>query len=576
MIKTQAFEAYPEFSNKGIKTQPDDEKYAAGFQVNDVLPAEWLNWAWAKNSKGITDLNTGLEAVEKELNSLLSSAGKTPDNTEGQVKDSVNYLIQSKTGDLAGLTTAMKTTIVAAVNEIVTKLTAHINNVSNPHSVKGSQLSGAVPTDKIANNAVTVSKIANNAVTEAKIADGAVTEVKIANNAVTEAKIANNAVTVSKIADGAVTEAKLNLTKDVLARTPRWLQYGWALGNNHQSVKILAGTHIKIGDTWVHFDKDTYADFSTQASVDSDSAGRDYYVHLTKQGQIVFSQTSIGYLSDPTSNIRQIGQFHTLCADVGSLQSVLPTALDSGSLLIKGYESQDSEFVSFYTKGIQNINKRAYYNQATVSHPLSGFKAKDIIPESVWCLSFHPSCKNWGGMVYDRDTEIAVDIYLQSGICENTKSVFQVKPKVWRQQMNHQEDMRLVGKRLLTDNEFTSISSGSPELTYLEVDSNTTTGGHIAKNGDRMISFIGCEDCCGYLWQWLDTIGPRTTSNEWSTYDGDGKFGKQYHSANGSLGGGYYGDTSKCGSRSRDYESLLSALSNNFTARGCASIIRSI
>jgi ElaB/YqjD/DUF883 family membrane-anchored ribosome-binding protein len=220
MIKTQDFETYSEFATKGTKTQPDDEKYAAGFQVNDVLPAEWLNWAWSKNSKGITDLNTGLEAVEKELNSLLSSAGKTADNTEGQVKDSVNYLIQSKTGDLSALTTAIKTTIVAAVNEIVTKLTAHINNVANPHSVKGSQLTEAVPTDKIADGAVTTAKINDSAVTAEKLGPYSVTTEKLGMSSVTHDRIADNQIITSKIFDKAVTNAKLD--DDVFSSEHTW------------------------------------------------------------------------------------------------------------------------------------------------------------------------------------------------------------------------------------------------------------------------------------------------------------------------------------------------------------------
>ena len=38
------------------------------------------------------------------------------------------------------------------------------------------------------------------------------------------------------------------------------------------------------------------------------------------------------------------------------------------------------------------------------NHPLAGFSAGDILPESVWCLSFRP----WAdpaGMVYDVNTD---------------------------------------------------------------------------------------------------------------------------------------------------------------------------
>ncbi len=78
MIPNQTFEDYPLFGGNATKVAPGDAKRAAGFQQADVLPAEWMNWAWNKNSKGITDLNKGLSSVEKEINAVLASFGITP------------------------------------------------------------------------------------------------------------------------------------------------------------------------------------------------------------------------------------------------------------------------------------------------------------------------------------------------------------------------------------------------------------------------------------------------------------------------------------------------------------------
>jgi len=78
MIPLQTFENYPVFGNNATKVQPDNSKYSNGFQEGDVYPAEYVNWAWAKNSKGVTELNTGLTSVEKELNTILTCAGFTP------------------------------------------------------------------------------------------------------------------------------------------------------------------------------------------------------------------------------------------------------------------------------------------------------------------------------------------------------------------------------------------------------------------------------------------------------------------------------------------------------------------
>lgn len=118
MIAQQNFGTYPVFGDNATKVQPDANKYSAGFQEADVLPSEWMNWAWNKNSKGITDLNLGVSVIEKELINLLSAAGITPvQATENQVATAVEQLIAAKTGALSNLTTTAKTSLVAAINE---------------------------------------------------------------------------------------------------------------------------------------------------------------------------------------------------------------------------------------------------------------------------------------------------------------------------------------------------------------------------------------------------------------------------------------------------------------------------
>lgn len=78
MIPTQTFEDYPIFGSNATKIEPGDAKKSAGFQQADVLPYEWMNWAWNKNSKGISDLNAGLISLEKEVNNVLSEAHISP------------------------------------------------------------------------------------------------------------------------------------------------------------------------------------------------------------------------------------------------------------------------------------------------------------------------------------------------------------------------------------------------------------------------------------------------------------------------------------------------------------------
>ena len=78
MIPTQTLETYPIFGSNGTKVQPGDAKMAAGFQQADVLPAEWMNWEWNKNSRLITELQEGVESIETEINNLLTGVGITP------------------------------------------------------------------------------------------------------------------------------------------------------------------------------------------------------------------------------------------------------------------------------------------------------------------------------------------------------------------------------------------------------------------------------------------------------------------------------------------------------------------
>ncbi len=95
MIPQQTFENYPVFGDNATKVKPDDAKYAAGFQANDVLPAEWMNWAWNKNTKGITDLNEGTGSMEAELINVLDEAGITP---SGSASNQVYKAIRNNCG----------------------------------------------------------------------------------------------------------------------------------------------------------------------------------------------------------------------------------------------------------------------------------------------------------------------------------------------------------------------------------------------------------------------------------------------------------------------------------------------
>lgn len=361
--------------------------------------------------------------------------------------------------------------------------------------------------------------------------------------------------------------------KDVMAKTPRWLRFDFSAANK-KTLKIAADTHIRVGNTVVHFDTDTSIDLSGTINAETSPNGKDWYVFLDAEGHVTCSLTKA-----EASGKKRIGQFHTLCVDAGaSVTGLVPTELTAtgNNFLIKQYnEEEDPDFYAFYNKPITAITTGSAYNVGTVAHPLSGFEANDILPESVWCLTFHPACASYDGMVYDRDCDIAVDIYLQSGQGKATRSAFGATHTVSRQQWNHEEDMRAVGKRLLKNREFTSIASGSNERTNIQGDSDkTTVGGHVDTAGRRMISFIGCEECCGYLTQWLDELCGAVSATDWANNDGQGSFGQQFWNNNCLHAGGNWVCSSLCGSRCRDSSYVLSTADAAIGGRGSAGVIR--
>jgi len=230
---------------------------------------------------------------------------------------------------------------------------------------------------------------------------------------------------------------------------------------------------VNIDDAGYYLSTQQEIDLSASASWDTTSgtdyttaanrAGKDFYVYacedVSGSPKLVLSANSTvpdGYTS---SNSRKVGGFHCECVNVGTISG----------------------------------------------NPLTGFLAGDIIFTSIWDLNHKSGSISPEGMVYDRGTDLWVDIYLPSGTGANTKSVNGGTISDTRNHMDFVDDGIAVGKRLLKDREFQSAAAGSNEETNIagSADPGTTTG-HVDTAGRRMISNIGCEDCCGALWQWLD------------------------------------------------------------------------
>jgi len=283
-------------------------------------------------------------------------------------------------------------------------------------------------------------------------------------------------------------------------------------------VKGSQGFMLQIGSTWFCFDTDVNVSTANDLDTGSVSNGKDYYVYACDNAGVltfVISLNSTYPLGYTASNSRKIGGFHTLCANVGTISG----------------------------------------------HTLSGYVANDILPASIWDLKHRTANGVNVGMVFDEAIQKWVDIYLASGTGANTTSVYGATITDSRNWMDFVDDGHVVKKRLLTDEEFQAIAAGSNEETNISGSTDpVTTGGHsdTATPARRMISNIGCEDCAGAMYQWLQTPSARLddgTAAGW--YDLPGAKGSFYtygtnlYGNTQLLAGGHWADGTNCGSRCR-------------------------
>ncbi|MCZ2159292.1 hypothetical protein NPX99_08595, partial [Bartonella sp. 220] len=290
-----------------------------------------------------------------------------------------------------------------------------------------------------------------------------------------------------------------------------------------KQLTLRQGTHLPfaIGDDILVF---SYTKDETISLSQTLTAGKDYYVYLVVTGisnkKFIVSNNSTYPDGYTATNSRKIGGFHTLCADVGTLSA----------------------------------------------HPLSGYRAGDILPASVWCLNHRPHSSP-EGMVYDRSQDLWIDIYLQSGTGMSTKSAYGVPITTNRSYVDHVDDLLFMRKSLLSDIEFASAMYGSNDKTSIQgrkAPPQKHSGGHVDTANKRMISHIGCEDGCGYVWQFLSGTFPMQTAY---TLAGRTAFKTVM---NVLVGGGSFGHGSNFGAtvRSADYGRTLR--SDQLGARGCS------
>ena len=308
-----------------------------------------------------------------------------------------------------------------------------------------------------------------------------------------------------------------------------------------RELTLKSHTDIKIVNSNVHkvfkVGSSDMAITFNDALLDTGSiqAGKNYYIYLCDRAdgtaEIKASLNSTypaGYTADSS---RQIGGLHTLCVAVGTISG----------------------------------------------HPLTGFVAGDILPQSVWCRNHRPVSEP-EGMVFSQESNVWVDIYLQSGTGATTASANGGTITDTRPWFDHVDDMAAVSKRLLREHEFQTIAAGSNEETNINGSADpVTTGGHSDTASRRMISDIGCEDCCGALWQWTLTPQARLdngTAAIWINLPGARgsyyTYGTNGYGNTRLLAGGDWHSGTTCGSRARSADSYPWYTASRIAGRGCA------
>jgi hypothetical protein len=339
-----------------------------------------------------------------------------------------------------------------------------------------------------------------------------------------------------------------------------------------RKLAIKAGTILPLAveDETKYFIavEDTELNLEDILDTGSLQAGKDYYLFLVPDPDnpgginIRASLTKTAPLGFDPGEVLRLGGCHSLCVDVGT-----------GLTYVEG--------------------------GAAKNHPLNGYIAGDILPQSVWCLNHRPHSEP-EGMVYIPSLDFWCDIYLQSGSGANTKSAYQGAITRNRQYVDFVEDQFCVRKELLDDGEFAAAMLGSNEQTSVlgASEAGATSGGAGGRkdtSNRRMISIYGIEEGYGSLWQWLRTTSAggaagfihgqtadtpaygwfNPTTSDHGPYGQAGGKGSFWGLAGALLAGGSWGLSAGCGSRARGAHVARSRAASAFGGRGRSRAIHS-
>ena len=121
--------------------------------------------------------------------------------------------------------------------------------------------------------------------------------------------------------------------------------------------------------------------------------------------------------------------------------------------------------------------------------------------------------------------------------------------------LDGEQQLHYQGMRLPTIAEFGDLARGAPQGVNINGSADpVTTGGHVATNSKRIISYCGLEDIVGVLWQWSSESGyDASGSTVWTDNFNANKrdvLGEYYFGAGKrALLGGAWNYGVRCGSR---------------------------
>lgn len=323
-----------------------------------------------------------------------------------------------------------------------------------------------------------------------------------------------------------------NLTMPTKAATTHYLE----AGSDHTKVLIKAGTSLEVetseGTRLFQNTEDTEYSFPQLLDVGTPLPGKDYSLFLVPDGSggltPKFSLNTTAPEGYSMNDILRIGGFHTMCLSID--------------------ES----------------------NAPSTSHAAVGYNAGEIIPNSIWDAINRPKCSP-NGMAYCDLLDLWADIYQQGGKDGAETSRYGATAICSRQWEDHANDMRIVGKRLIWDHEYSVLADGSPEKVAVKgaaQPSPDTTGGHLATNNKYIISKYFLWEMVGLRWCWLNNVGANGGQG-WSNHDAlAGAKGCLFGASYALRAGGLWVDSSYCGSRSRNGSVGRGSVGPTFGGRG--------